>query len=198
MKQIGITGPTGSGKTTALNALQKLGVYILDADAVYHELLAHDWDMKQALQDRFGDGILNDNGEIDRKKLGAIVFADPASLLDLNAITHKYVSEENDRRKKQAEADGYRAVAVDAIALIESGMAKACDKVVSVVAPAEVRVKRIMARDGISEEYARSRIHAQKPDSFYMENSDHVLLNDGSLTPEEFEQQALEYFKTIL
>ena len=198
MKQIGITGPTGSGKTTALNALEKLGVYILDADAVYYDLLIHNEDMKGELRGRFGEGIMTDEGMVDRKKLGAIVFADPSALLDLNAITHKYVGEENDRRKKQAEADGYRAVAVDAIALIESGMAKDCDKVVSVVAPAEVRVKRIMVRDGISEEYARSRINAQKPDSFYMENSDHVLLNDGSLTPEEFEQQALEYFKTIL
>ena len=198
MKQIGITGPTGSGKTTALNALERLGVYILDADAVYYDLLIHNEDMKGELRGRFGEGIMTDEGMVDRKKLGAIVFADPSALLDLNAITHKYVGEENDRRKKQAEADGYRAVAVDAIALIESGMAKDCDKVVSVVAPAEVRVKRIMVRDGISEEYARSRINAQKPDSFYMENSDHVLLNDGSLTPEEFEQQALEYFKTIL
>lgn len=198
MKQIGITGPTGSGKTTALNALKKLGVYILDADAVYYDLLAHDEDMKEELRDRFGEEIADPDGMIERKKLGAIVFADPAALLDLNAITHKYIGAENNRRKKQAEAEGYRAVAVDAIALIESGMGKDCDTVVSVLAPAEVRVKRIMARDGISEEYARSRINAQKPDSFYIENSDHVLLNDGSLTPEEFEQQALEYFKTIL
>lgn len=198
MKQIGITGPTGSGKTTALMALEKLGVCVLDADAIYYELLEHNREMKQELLERFGAGILNSQGGIDRKQLGAIVFADANALLDLNAITHKYVTMETDRRKVQAEAEGAKGVAVDAIALIESGIGKSCDKIVSILAPAEVRVKRIMARDGISEEYARSRINAQKPDSFYTENSDHVLLNDGSLTPEEFEQQALEYFKTIL
>lgn len=198
MKRIGITGPTGSGKTTALNALKRLGVCVLDTDAVYHELLADSGELKAELQGRFGSGILDGEGRIDRKKLGAIVFADPDALLDLNAITHRYITAEVDRRAARAEAEGARGVAIDAIALIESGMGTDCDTVVSVLAPAPVRVERIMARDGISEEYARSRIAAQKSDEFYVENSDHVLLNDGSVTPEEFERQALEYFKTIV
>ena len=89
-------------------------------------------------------------------------------------------------------------VAIDAIALVESGLAGTCYKVVSVIAPAEVRIQRIMARDGISEEYARSRVNAQKSDEFYRAHSHHVLENDGSLSPEEFYRVAYEYFESIL
>jgi len=198
MKRIGITGPTGAGKTTALKALEALGVYILDADAVYYDLLAESREMKEELTQRFGEDILDETGAVDRKRLGSIVFADPDALLDLNRITHKYVGEEVDRREAAAAARGIQAVAIDAIALIESGLGATCETVVSVIAPAEVRVKRIMARDNISEEYARSRVQAQKPDSFYREHSDLVLENDGSVGPEVFTQRALEQLKTIL
>jgi len=198
MKRIGITGPTGAGKTTALKALEALGVYILDADAVYYDLLAESREMKEELTQRFGEDILDETGAVDRKRLGSIVFADPDALLDLNRITHKYVGEEVDRREAAAAARGIQAVAIDAIALIESGLGATCETIVSVIAPAEVRVKRIMARDNISEEYARSRVQAQKPDSFYREHSDLVLENDGSVGPEVFTQRALEQLKTIL
>lgn len=198
MKRIGITGPTGAGKTTVLKALESLGVGILDADAVYYDLLSGSDGMKKQLRERFGDGILDNSGAIDRKKLGSIVFADPAALLDLNRITHKYVGEELGRREALAAAAGVKAVAIDAIALIESGLGKSCDAVVCVLAPAEVRIRRIMARDGIPEEYARSRVEAQKPDSFYRENSDLVLENDGSVSPEVFAARALECLKQIL
>lgn len=198
MKRIGITGPTGAGKTTVLKALESLGVGILDADAVYYDLLSGSEEMKKQLRERFGDGILDNSGAIDRKKLGSIVFADSAALLDLNRITHKYVGEELGRREALAAAAGVKAVAIDAIALIESGLGKSCDAVVCVLAPAEVRIRRIMARDGIPEEYARSRVEAQKPDSFYRENSDLVLENDGSVSPEVFAARALECLKQIL
>lgn len=198
MKRIGITGPTGSGKTTALNALERLGVCVLDTDAVYHELLAEDEGLKRELRERFGPGIVDPEGQIDRKALGRIVFADPAALNELNAITHRYIDAEVEHRTAAAQAAGAVGVAIDAIALIESGLDKACDVVVSVIAPAEVRVRRIMTRDGISEEYARSRVAAQHSDGWFRAHSDHVFVNDGSLSPEEFEEQALDYFKTIL
>jgi len=198
MKRIGITGPTGAGKTTALKALEALGVCILDADAVYYDLLAQSAELKQALTSRYSEEILTADGAVDRKKLGAIVFADPAALEDLNRITHRFVGEEIDRREREAHEAGMETVAIDAIALVESGLADTCYRVVSVLAPAEVRIQRIMARDGISEEYARSRVNAQKSDEFYRAHSHHVLENDGSLSPDEFYRVAYEYFESIL
>ena len=138
MKIIGITGPTGAGKTTALNALTSLGTCIIDADAVYHRLLEESAPLREALIDRFGD-ICDESGKIDRKKLGNVVFTDPAALAELNAITHRFVGEAIDQLLTGAEASGCPAAAIDAIALIESGLGARCDAVVGVIAPAEVR-----------------------------------------------------------
>lgn len=197
MKIIGITGPTGAGKTTALRALESLGAEVIDADAVYHELLEHSIPLRGALTDRFGD-ISGETGKIDRKRLGEVVFADESALLDLNAITHRFVGEEIEARLQAAEQAGKPAAAIDAIALIESGLDRRCDAVVGVVAPAEVRIRRIMEREGISEAYARKRVSAQKGEDFYRENCGFMLENDGSETAAAFSGRALALFETII
>ena len=127
MKIIGITGPTGAGKTTALYALTDLGAHIVDADAVYHGLLANSISLREALTARFGEHICGEGGTIDRKRLGNLVFDDPEALADLNTITHRFVGEEIDRQLREAEAGGRPAAAIDAIALIESGLGRRCD-----------------------------------------------------------------------
>ena len=88
MKRIGITGPTGAGKTTALDALKELGACVIDADAVYHDLLQSSAPLRSALTDRFGGEILDKAGKLDRKRMGNVVFQDPAALAELNGITH--------------------------------------------------------------------------------------------------------------
>ncbi len=197
MKIIGITGPTGAGKTTALNALTSLGACVIDADAVYHRLLEESAPLREALISRFGD-ICDASGKIDRKKLGNVVFADPAALADLNAITHRFVGEAIDRLLRGAAESGAPAAAIDAIALVESGLGERCDAVVGVIAPAELRVRRIMAREGISEEYARKRVSAQKGEDFFRENCGYVLENTEDDTPEAFGSRALVLFTEIL
>lgn len=198
MKVIGITGPTGAGKTTALNALVRLGGAVIDCDAVYHVLLEHSGPMKEELTARFGRSILGGEGHLDRKLLGQVVFQDEAALLALNAITHRHVGEVVRARIAAAEAEGRPAVAIDAIALIESGLGRQCDAVVGVLAPAEVRIGRIMAREGISEEYARLRVAAQKKDDYFRANCTYILENSAGDTTETFGARALALFADLL
>ena len=197
MKRIGITGPTGAGKTTALNVLAEMDTHIIDADAVYHGLLEGSAPMREALVGRFGADILDETGKIDRKRLGGVVFGDPAALAALNGITHRFVLAEIDRQAAEAAGRGRAAVAVDAIALVESGAAASCDAVVGILAPAGVRVRRIMAREGISEDYAWARVRAQRPDQFFAEGCAHILYNDCG-TAEEFSRKAEEFLKEIV
>ena len=187
---IGITGPTGAGKTTALNQLEALGGCVLDADAVYHQLLEEDGGLRHALEGRFGP-LTGADGRFDRKKLGGVVFHDQAAMADLNAIAAPYI----DRALKTrlaAEQEGRPAAAIDAIAL-----ADLCDATLAVTAPAEVRVGRIMAREGIPEEYARARVAAQQSDAFYRDACGYTLVNDCA-TAEEFGAKARALLERIL
>ena len=172
---IGITGGSGCGKTTLLDQIKKLGGLVLDCDAIYHELLTTDKQMLQAISQRF-PGTVQD-GSLQRKKLGAIVFSDPQALLDLNAITHAAVKKEVLRRLESAP----KLAAIDAIGLFEGGLAALCDVTIAVTAPREARIARLMARDGITREYADNRIAAQHDDHWFREKCSHVLENDGSL-----------------
>jgi dephospho-CoA kinase len=192
---IGITGGSGGGKTSALRALESLGALVIDCDALYHELLLNNIEMIREISERFTGVVLD--GALDRKALGRIVFNDAAALSGLNEITHKFVSAEVDHRLREWKDSGGKLAAVDAIALIESGRGSKCDILVGVTAPFEIRLKRIMERDGLSEEYARMRINAQKPDSFFYENCDYVLISDCD-TVEQFEKKCVEFFTRIL
>lgn len=193
---IGITGPTGAGKTTALNELIRLGGCIYDADAIYHRLLRDNEHLIWELEERFG-ALTDENGVFQRKKLGAIVFADPAALADLNVISHRYVVQAIVEELEEARQKGYTCAAIDAIALFESGLDELCDSIVAITAPPEIRVRRIMAREGIGEEYARSRVAAQHSDDFFTSRCAHTLVNDHA-APEDFAAEARALFKSIL
>ena len=172
---IGITGGTGCGKTTLLRAIEAKGGLVLDCDAIYHQLLRTDKAMLAAIEARFPGTV--ENGELQRKKLGSLVFSDENALLDLNRITHGAVKAEVLRHLKSKPA----LAAIDAIGLFEGGLAELCDVTVAVTAPVEDRVKRLMARDGISEEYAKNRIAAQHTQDWFRERCDYELINDGEL-----------------
>lgn len=193
---IGITGPTGAGKTTALLELATMGGAIIDCDAVYHRLLEQDTDLRRALCDRFGDVTAPDGG-IDRKELGRVVFGDASALADLDAIIKPYVTAAVEDALAAAKEQGSVAAAVDGITIIESGLATRCDATVAVLAPVDDRVRRICAREGISEEYARARVAAQKDDAFFRTNCDYVLFNDCA-SAEAFARRAKQLFEQIL
>ena len=184
---LGITGGTGCGKTTLLELIREHGGLTLDCDAIYHDLLSSDRALLDAIAARF-PGTVTEDG-LNRKALGAIVFADPQALSDLNAITHKAIVAEVRRRLTPAP----KLAAIDAIALFESGLAGLCDITVAVTAPEEQRISRLMARDGISEAYARSRIRAQHDGAWFRARCDFVLQNNT--TSDAFRKECLAFLK---
>lgn len=185
---LGITGGTGSGKTTLLKTAEALGFQVLDCDRIYHELLRTDTQLLSAIENRFPGTV--ENGQLQRKKLGAVVFADPAALADLNAITHGAICQAVEK-----QLDRNRNIAIDAIALLESGLSKLCDVTVAVTAPKELRLQRLMARDGITRSYALSRIEAQPEDDYYRQNCGYVLENDGDEL--QFQRKCLAFFRQL-
>ena len=171
---IGITGGTGCGKTTLLKVIEEKGGLILDCDAIYHELLTSDAELLKAIEARFPGTV--ENGALQRKKLGTIVFSDENALKDLNRITHGAIKAEVLRRL----ATQPKLAAIDAIALFEGGLAELCDITVAVTAPVEDRVQRLMKRDNITETYARNRIAAQHSEDWFRERCDWILENNST------------------
>ena len=186
---IGITGGTGSGKTTLLNLIRDHGGLVLDCDAIYHKLLYTDTDLLNAIEQRFPGTV--EDGTLNRKKLGAIVFADEDALQDLNRITHGAVKQEVLRQLSQKPA----LAAIDAIGLFEGGLGELCDVTVAVTAPKEARIHRLIVRDGITEEYARKRIAAQHDDDWFRERCDHILVNDEKI--DAFATKCLDFLHRI-
>lgn len=182
---IGITGGTGCGKTTALEAIHTLGGIVIDCDKVYHELLRTDKAMLDALESRFPGTVTE--GVLNRKKLGSIVFSDKEALLDLNAITHSAIRE----KVQKILGENPALAAVDAIELFDGGLAAVCDVTVAVIAPETDRVERLTVRDSITREQAIQRIRAQKPESYFREKCDYVLENNG--TQEAFREKCLAF-----
>lgn len=186
---LGITGGTGCGKTTLLKLLEAQGALVIDCDAVYHKLLETDQTMLREICTRF-PGVIREN-KLDRKTLGSIVFADPQALQDLNKITHKAVKQEVLKLLEAAP----QLVAIDAIGLFEGGLAELCKLTIAVTAPEKDRITRLMAREGISEDYAKARIAAQKPQSEFSALCDVTLENNGSL--EDFQKKCLAFFRGL-
>lgn len=184
MKIIGLTGPSGSGKSMLCERLESLGIPCIDTDRVYHGIVSRPTPCTRELRERFGDAVIAPDGSLDRAALSAMVFGaedSPKNLSELNAITHKYVFEETRALLDEFESRGKAAAVIDAPALFSSPtFVDACDIIISVLADRELRVQRIMGRDGIGNDRARARIDAQPRDSFFIENSTYTVMNNGS------------------
>lgn len=186
---LGITGGTGCGKTTLLRCIAAQGGLILDCDAIYHELLKTDKTLLNAIEARFPGCV--ENGVLQRKKLGNLVFSDEKALNDLNKITHSAVKAEVLRRL----AHKPKLTAIDAIGLFEGGLAELCDVTVAVTAPEEARLRRLMIRDGIDRDYAKRRIAAQKSAEWFRERCDFCLENSG--TQADFQETCLAFLRKL-
>lgn len=173
---IGLTGPTGSGKSTVSKAAEKQGFFVIDCDEVSHRVTAEKKALS-ALCKEFGNGILDENGTLDRKALAAVAFQDKYSTERLNKTVLPFITAEIERI---IEKNPDKNILLDAPTLFESGMADKCDKVIAVIADKPVRLERIIRRDKISTFMALLRIGAGKPDSFYRERADIILENNGT------------------
>ena len=191
---LGITGGTGCGKTTALRTLEELGALIIDCDAVYHGLLIENKEMLAEIDSAF-PGVVT-GGVLDRKALGAVVFSNTEALARLNGITHSYVGREIDRLLESWAMSGGRLAAIDAIELFGGNLARRCKATFAVLADRDKRIERIMARDGITREYAALRVDAQKPDSYFEEKCDYILKNNS--TEEEFREKCRSKFLEVI
>ncbi len=172
---LGLTGKTGAGKSTVSQYLKEMGAYVIDGDVVAREILVDNPTLLDELSEKFGSDII-ENGVLNRKKLAEKAFSSPEKTKLLNSIMHPAINS-----KIQAEANNafksYSVVIVDAAAIIESGYAETCDKLIVVTAPEETRKSRIISRDVISEKDALVRINGQKEDNFYLSKADYVIKN---------------------
>ncbi|MBU0494877.1 MAG: dephospho-CoA kinase [Chloroflexi bacterium] len=175
---IGLTGNIATGKSTVAHMLADLGAQVVDADAVAHAVMRRGRPAWQDVVLAFGEDILGPDGEIDRGKLGAIVFRDPAALARLEAIAHPAVIREMQALARRSTAP---VLVREAIKLIESGAADECDAVWVVTAPRAVQVERLMRTRGLSRAEAELRIDAQPPQEEKMARADVVIDNGGTL-----------------
>ena len=186
MTIIGITGPTGAGKSLLGEQLAAKGIPVIDADEVYHALLIPPSPCLDALRRAFGNDIFSPNGELNRQALSEIVFHDEEKLALLNQTVLDIVLDKIRKQIRRMAKAGKTVVAVDAPTLIESGFDRECTVVISVLSPSDIRIKRIMRRDHLDADRARARVQAQRKDAFYRAHSDHVLVNGGNR--EEFKK----------
>jgi dephospho-CoA kinase len=175
---IGVTGNIACGKSLVLEMLRDLGADTVDADRLYHELIAPGLPLWSELRGRYGDTIVAANGEIDRRALGRIVFSDPDALADLDRITHPAVITAALERIHASKSD---VVAVDAVKLVQSGMADFCDQVWLVECAPRIQLARLIDRNGLSEEEAASRIAAQPALDPARKRADLTIDNGGTI-----------------
>lgn len=182
MKIIGVTGGTGGGKSTVTNILKSFGARVVDADLIARQVVASGC---PALSEIAATWDVVENDVLNRKALAEIVFNDKAELHKLNSIVHKYVIDEIKLQLSNCKEEIF---VIDAIALFESGLSDMCDITVAVIADRNLRCKRIMARDNLTEEEAWMRINAQKNDEFYINNADVVIRNNDDISNEAIKE----------
>ncbi|HHW32330.1 MAG TPA: dephospho-CoA kinase [Clostridiaceae bacterium] len=193
MRIIGVTGGIGSGKSTVSRILEDLGAVVIDADKISREVTSPGEQAFNEIVNCFGEEYIGQNGQLDRKKLAALVFSHPDKLKLLNSITHKHII---DRILKMIDAkakEGYNGViAIDAPIPVEHGFLDTVDEVWVVDAERDVRIKRIMERSNMSYEEAVSRINSQIAQSDYLAVANEVIENNGSV--EELEQKVVKLY----
>jgi dephospho-CoA kinase len=179
MLTVGLTGGIGSGKSEVASLFQQLGVPVIDADIIDHEIVQPGMSALAEITDSFGEDILNSEGKLNRARLAEIVFNDPAQKKRLESIIHPRVREQIRAHKNRYRAHAYIVVVIPL--LLESGQHDLVDRILVVHAPEAARIKRVQTRDDRSEAQIRAIIREQADDAARQAAADDMLTNDGTL-----------------
>ncbi|HSB03078.1 MAG TPA: dephospho-CoA kinase, partial [Anaerolineales bacterium] len=189
---IGLTGNIATGKSVVRRMLEHLGAYTIDADALSHRVITKGAPGYQPVLEAFGKWLLDKDGQIDRNKLGRLVFVDPEALKQLEAIVHPYVRQAIDILTKRASQ---KVVVIEAIKLLEGGLAAQCDAIWVSDAPQEIQVERLMRKRGMSQEDALQRVRSQAAQQDKLKAADVIIRNNGSY--EDLWKQVSEIWKVL-
>lgn len=196
MRLIGLTGSIASGKSTVSNRLKELGAYVINADAVSHEVTASGSEGLRRIEAEFGSDVINESGTLDRKRIAALVFADNGRLQALNSILHPIIMENMRVSTREISARDDKAVVVwDVPLLLEIGAHNEVDEVWLVIADDTLRLERAMKRDGATRQSVEARMAAQMPQSEKERYADKIIVNNGSVQELVIKVDAL--FKAI-
>lgn len=192
---VGLTGQTGSGKTTVSKTFMHNGYYVINADSVARLVMSKGTPCLNEVVTNFGTDILEENGNLNRKALADIVFTSKSQLEKLNAITYPHIVSRIQSMVDNTLAVSSNKILIDAPTLFESGCDKLCNCIVSVVAPRELRLSRIVARDGITVQQAEHRISSQLSEDYFRNHSNYVIENNTS--KDELILKTLKVIETI-
>lgn len=178
---VGLTGQTGAGKSTVSRIFSENGFAVINADHIAHDITGKGSKCLAEIQDVFGSEIMNSDGTLNRKGLAAIVFSDQKKLEMLNSITYPYITSEILKEIRRLSLTGEKLILLDAPTLFESRADDFCELIISVVADSDVRMQRIVSRDGLSEEQALRRMNSQLDEDYFISHSDYIIRNNQSI-----------------
>lgn len=181
MMIIGLTGSIASGKSTVSKMLEEKGYPIIDADRVARQVVEPGSETLKKIGDLFGDEVIKPDGTMDREKVGALIFSDPARRKQLNDIIHPAIRGEMLRQRSDYLAQGYRTIIMDIPLLFESKLQHFVDKILVVSVTEENQLTRLMERNGLNDKDAKARISSQLPMSVKEEGADAVIYNNGTV-----------------
>ncbi len=178
---VGLTGQTGAGKSTVSKVFEANGFAVIDADNVARKVVEKGTVCLDEIADFFGQEVITAEGTLNRPALAGIVFSDKAKLETLDSIIYPYITGEILNMIKKFAADGQKLILLDAPTLFESHADDFCEIIISVLADADIREKRIISRDGITSEQARKRMNSQLSEDFFVSHSDYIIQNNGHI-----------------
>lgn len=197
---VGLTGQTGAGKTTVCRIFQENGFTVINADLIARQVLEHDLPCLRELVDCFGTTILTEDNNLDRHKFADIVFSDKNKLELLNSICYPYITSEILNLIRFNSDNGHKLILLDAPTLFESRADDFCEIIISVISKEDIRLKRIVKRDGISKESALKRMASQLSEQFFVDRSDFIIKNNKTITnlnevAKEVSDKIKDYYK---